>query len=129
MTFPLDQFGFVRFPVTLDGKELTVELTTGASDTIFDLETAENLFGFEAGDPRLSKLGPTAHGDSYGFPFKTIGFGNVQVSDPQIVLMNSQDSRLGPDFQGLIGLSLLRKLHLYVSYHRHKLFVTAADAH
>ena len=129
IAFPLDNFGFVRFPVLLDGKEIKVELEAGASRSLFDLETAEQAFGFDSNDPRLAKLFKTAHGYAYSFPFKTLGLGNVSVADPSIVLMSNQDSRMGPEFHGLIGLALLRKLHIYLSYHRHKLFATDVDAH
>lgn len=129
LSFPLDPFGYVRFPVSIDGKEVKLEMATGMTETVIDLETAEKLFGFDANDPRLAKLGAAAYGNAYRFPFRTLSLGQVSIADPQIVLAERKDAWLGPDFHGMIGLSLLRRLHLYVSYHRHKVFITAADAH
>ena len=129
IAFPLDSFGFVRFPVLLDGKEIKIELEAGASKTFFDLETAEQAFGFDSNDPRLAKLYKTAHGYAYSFPFKTLGAGKVSVADPAIILMSNQDSRMGPEFHGMVGLDVLRRLHIYLSYHRRKLFATDVDAH
>ena len=120
----------VRFPVTLDGQEINVLLDTGSDRTVFDLETAERLFGFGANDPRLTKVGPTAHGYSYKFPFKTLTFGGVTVQNPNIVLVSREDSHMwGSGDHGVIGIGILRQLHMYISYRRHILFVTAASAH
>ncbi len=33
------------------------------------------------------------------------------------------------DFQALLGMEVLRQLHLYVAYKEHKLYVTSASAH
>jgi predicted aspartyl protease len=128
--FKVDQVGHIQFPVTLDGQEISVLLDTGASVSVLDLETAERLFNFEENDPRLTKLGRTKTGYTYKFPFKTLTFGGVTVLNPQLELVSGDDSHMhGGPTHGLIGIGLLRQLHMYVSYHQHKLFVTAASAH
>jgi predicted aspartyl protease len=128
--FKVDEVGHIQFPVALDGQEISVALDTGASTSVIDLETAERLFNFEENDPRLTKLGRTVHGYTYKFPFKSLTFGGVTVQNPELVLVSTEDShmRFGPT-HGLIGIGILRQLHMYVSYHQHKLFVTAASAH
>lgn len=128
--FKVDQVGHIGFPVTLDGQEINVHLDTGAAMSVIDLETAEHLFGFDENDPRLVKLGRTRTGYDYKFPFKTLSFGGVTVLNPNIVLVSNDDShlRLGSE-RGLIGIGILRQLHMYVSYRQRKLFVTAASAH
>jgi predicted aspartyl protease len=128
--FKVDFTGHIQFPVTLDGQEISVLLDTGAESSMIDLETAERLFGFDANDPRLTKLGPTPHGFTYKFPFKTLTFGGVTVQNPNLFLVSRDDSHLsGTSWHGLIGIGILRQLHMYVSYHQRKLFVTAASAH
>lgn len=128
--FKIDQAGHIQFPVTLDGQEVSVLLDTGAESSVINLETAEHLFGFEENDPRLVKLGRTPHGFTYKFPFKALTFGGVTVQNPNLVLVSHDDSHLlESGFHGLIGISILRQLHMYVSYHQRKLFVTAASAH
>jgi predicted aspartyl protease len=126
--FKVDQVGHIGFPVTLDGQEINVHLDTGASKSVIELEMAERLFNFDEKDPRLVKLGRTKTGYTYKFPFKTLSFGGVTVLNPDLVLVSNDDSHMY-DGRGLIGIGILRQLHMYVSYHQHKLFVTAASAH
>jgi predicted aspartyl protease len=128
--FRIDDSGHIGFPVMLDGQEIHVNLDTGASTSVIDLETAERLFNFTESDPRLVKLGRTKTGYTYRFPFKTLTFGGVTVQNPQLVLVSSEDSHIhAGGLQGLIGIGILRELHMYVSYRQRKLFVTAASAH
>jgi hypothetical protein len=128
--FRIDDTGHIEFAVTLDGQEITVLLDTGAASSVIDLETAERLFGFEENDPRLTKVERTAKGYTYKFPFKTLTFGGVTVQNPNLILVSNDDSHMHVARpRGLIGIGILRQLHMYVSYHQRKLFVTPASAH
>lgn len=54
--FKLDDNNHITFPVSLDGKEITVEMDTGSSRSVFSLEEAERLFGLTAASPGLTPL-------------------------------------------------------------------------
>ncbi|HTQ15589.1 MAG TPA: aspartyl protease family protein [Rhizomicrobium sp.] len=147
--------GHVALPVTLDGQRITAMLDTGASDTIVNLGTAEEKYGLAPDSPGVTPAG--ALNGSHGAPiwqhrFKTLAFGdengNVTVANPQALLVpNLQGSRhetegtlqngtrlkpkdneqIGlPDM--LLGMSVLRHLHIYIAYGEQRLYVTAASA-
>ncbi|HEY2033927.1 MAG TPA: hypothetical protein VGH02_09610, partial [Rhizomicrobium sp.] len=65
-------------------------------------------------------------------PFKTLSLNGLTVNHPDILLIsNSESDVLGGNASPkmLIGLSILSKLHLYIAYGEHNLYVTPADAH
>lgn len=130
--FNQDQVGHIKIDVMLDGKEVHAVVDTGAYRSIMDLEAAEDLFGFKPGDPGLTPLRRTANGYTYRYPFKALAFGdrgNVTVSNPDIVLMSRDDSRTTSGPRMLVGMGVLRQLHIYLSYRHDTMYVTAASAH
>jgi Predicted aspartyl protease len=109
----------IQLTVMLDGKEVRAVLDTGASDTVMSLEKAEDLFGI---DEKTLK-------DHKGrYPFKTLSFGDVSVNNPDISLVSEKASKMldwgGPRL--LLGMGVLRRLHLYISYKEETLYVTPA---
>jgi predicted aspartyl protease len=126
--FEFDSVDQIQFTVNLDGQEVQATLDTGAADTVLDLDLAERLFGFDAKDPRLAvQDSGLKSGHAYKYPFKTLTFGGVTVSNPDIVLVPHADTHM--DSRILIGIGILRQLHMYISYRQRELFVTAASAH
>jgi len=117
----------VTLPVTLDGQQITAEIDTGSSRSLFTLEEAERLFGFDANSPLLTSLGG---GRSYKYAFKTLSFGGVTVANPDILLVPDAKARLHRyNDRIILGMGVLRQLHLYIAYHEKKLYITAASAH
>ncbi len=109
----------IQLTVMLDGKEVRAVLDTGASDTVMSLEKAEDLFGI---DEKTLK-------DHKGrYPFKSLSFGDVSVSNPDITLVSEKASKMldwgGPRL--LLGMGVLRRLHLYISYKEETLYITPA---
>jgi hypothetical protein len=52
------------------------------------------------------------------------------VSYPDIVLIPDRESKVGASGpKMLLGMNVLRHLHLYIAYGEHKLYVTPATAH
>ncbi len=130
--FEQDEVGHINLDVTLDGKEVRATVDTGAYRTVMDLETAEDLFGFDDHDPALKPLRRTVNGFTYKYPFKSMTFGGeggVAVSNPDIELMSRDDIRTPRAPHMLLGIGVLRQLHLYISYRRRTMFVTGASAH
>jgi hypothetical protein len=83
------------------------------------LEKAEDLFD-------IDEKTMTEHKGHY--PFKTMSFGSVSVSNPDITLVSEKKSKMlnwgGPRL--LLGMGILRRLHLYISYKEETLYVTPA---
>ena len=125
-----DHFGHISFFVTLDGKKIRATLDTGTSVSVLNLEEAEDLFGFKEGDAQLKALSTTGSGHTYKFPFKTLSFSGVSVSNPDVTLISSRDEGIpvgGPKL--ILGMGILRQLHMYIAYAEQKLYVTPASAH
>jgi len=127
--FGLDKVGHVRLIVELDGKKIPAHLDTGSSRSVLSLDEAENLFGFKETDAALKSLASTPTGHVFKYPFKTLTFGSVTVQNPDLELVSSIDEGLpgGPPL--ILGMGILRQLHMYIAYRENVLYVTAASAH
>jgi predicted aspartyl protease len=126
----IDRVGHIEVPVQIDGKEIKALIDTGSSRSILSLETARNLFGLDEKDPRLTPVKGDEAQHAVHFPFAKLSFQDITVDDPDIVLVPDEVSKFynaGPKL--LLGMGILRQLHLYIAYREHKLYVTAASAH
>jgi predicted aspartyl protease len=116
--------------VQLDGKDITAIVDTGASISTVSLETAESLFGFSESSlkRRPGKVNNTID-RIYSYPFGKLSFGGIEVDNPEFILISDEDSKLpvkAPKM--LIGMDILRHLHMYVAYREQKLYLTTATA-
>jgi hypothetical protein len=118
--------------VTLDGKELTAIIDTGSRTSALSFAAATRLFD-------MHPDAATAPGGN-GVRFKTLSFGTVAFGNPQLVLtpgilvrganpnprtgsrVQSDAADAQPDM--LIGMDLLKLLHLYVALGERSLYVT-----
>jgi len=117
----LDDTWHIVIPVTLDGKRLKAIVDTGAADTVMTVEHEQELFGYDR-----SAFKPV--GGLFQYPFATLKFEGVEVQHPDIRLIPaSAVARGAPEL--LLGVNVLRQLHLYISYKEKMLYLTAADAH
>jgi hypothetical protein len=126
----VDMWGHLAVPMQLDGKKTEATIDTGSSRSVLSLETAEHKFDFGEDDARLKPaapdLGEKAH--VYKFPFKALTLEGVTVKNPDIILVSDHDSKIGVGGPQLIlGMGILRQLHLYISYGEGKVYVTAAS--
>jgi predicted aspartyl protease len=137
------QIGHVIFPMTLDGKRVSVLLDTGASNTTMNLDVARRIFDVDVNGPDVQKVGEITGGytaNVYRRRFKMLEVDGVAVMDPLITLLpNMMGSAPAPrtgsltrdtdDVQGLpdliLGMSVLWKLHVYVAYKESKLYLSA----
>lgn len=114
----------ITVPVTLDGQEFRAILDTGAATSTMTLDRARQLFGWNDNDYRLKPL----RSGGYRFPFSQLAFGDVIVNNPQIDLIPRREVAEGvPDL--LLGMDVLRQLHLYIAYKEQAIYVTSAEAH
>jgi hypothetical protein len=57
-------------------------------------------------------------------------FGGVSVVNPDIMLVPDSVSRMHASSDHIVlGMGILRQLHLYIAYHEKELYVTPASAH
>lgn len=117
-------------PVEVDGQTVMALFDTGASRSDLSLETAQRMFGAAM---KPSALRPATGADAepglYTHAFHSISIGGVTIANPDIVLVPDAISRRPPRTPRLIlGMGVLRRLHLYVSYSRNTLTLTPAVA-
>lgn len=138
--------GHIVVPVKLDGKEMDALIDTGASDTFLNLTVAAQRFDVRPDSPDVEPGGPFGQNPSmtiYRRRFATLSFEGVTVTNPMVVLIPDRvTQRLvnGPRTGSLIrernrglpdlivGMSVLSKTHMYISYKEKKIYITAAEA-
>jgi predicted aspartyl protease len=123
--------GHISAHATLDGAALDVEIDTGSPRSTMGLGQAKDIFGWRDDDPRLVKrrserMNGGAEIPVYHYPFAALTFEGIQVNNPDIDLV--PDKSLGRGSPAIIGMSILRQLHVYIGYTAGKLYLTAAEA-
>jgi predicted aspartyl protease len=147
------QTGHITFPITLDGKQVTAELDTGAQETVVNLGTAEENYGITPTSPGVKSLGAmeNTHGaQQLEYRFKTLTFGDADggltVGNFQAILLpnlQGQPDEMGAQHTGtklppknheraglpemLLGMNVLKHLHIYIAYGEKKLYITPAS--
>lgn len=110
----------IMVKVKLDGVDIRAALDTGAADTIMSLDKASDAFDLDE-----DKLMKSRH-----YPFKTLTFGEVTINNPAIALLTDRESVVmghhSSDLHMIIGMGVLRRLHLYISYTDKMIYVTPA---
>jgi predicted aspartyl protease len=119
----------------LDGKKVRVILDTGSDDSIMSLDAARSLFDWGDSDPRIKRIGTVninggAAAPIYEYPFGYLSFEGIAVRNPRIRLVPREnfDPHGRDDANIVLGMSVLRQLHLYVAYDEKKLYLTGAQA-
>jgi predicted aspartyl protease len=147
---PMDRVsGFhIRLTVTLDGHEESAILDTGASYSTLGMTEAKRVFDITPGDAQTPEHG-TLNGDAtlkvYTHRFTNLSFGDLTVKNPLIVIIPEVVGRNGDHDQlvgdrtksekdrlekqdMIIGMDVLRKLHVYVAFKEHRIYVSPASA-
>jgi predicted aspartyl protease len=124
--------GHLNVDVTLDGQTFHAILDTGAPTTTTRVAAISDAFQLERGSPAL----PLADGDPnrpdlkyYTHKFERLSFGDITVLNPQIFLRpDSGVTAFGTnkDREIIIGLNVLRRLHIYIAYGEKKLYISPA---
>jgi predicted aspartyl protease len=126
----LEDSWHITAPVTLDGKQLTATVDTGAAHTVLSVGAAESVFGITLTSPGIQKLGSVRVNGSapqtwYTYPFHELSIGGITLRDPQVMI--APDNQLGSGAKLLLGLSALRQLHMYIAYKERVLYLTPAE--
>jgi len=129
----LDHGAHIDMPVEIDGHRVKATLDTGSSRSLFSWEAARRIFDIDEKSPGVKPLGD--HG-RYQYAFKTLtmkGEGDgvtITVQNPDIALVPDKTS--GMTYAEpiiILGMGILRQLHLYIAYKEKNLYVTPASAH
>jgi predicted aspartyl protease len=131
LPFTLDNGAHIKLSVQLDGKEIDAGIDTGAQETVGSLEDILDDLNIDEKDPALKPFPKEAHRpQAMRYPFKTLAFDGIVVKNPDIVLYSNKITHMRRGFRELIvGMNVLRELHLYVAYGELALYVTPATAH
>jgi len=142
--FELLKSGHIVLPVELEGRTIKAILDTGASNSTLRRIVAENEFGLKLGSadaPAAGDLNGEAGSMVWRHSFKTLTFEGIAVFNPLFVIIPDRaknhfdDKELGslishPDEQAepdiLLGMNVLRRLHLYIAYKEKKLYISPA---
>ena len=134
----------VSVEATLDGQTMQALIDTGASSSVLRLDEADAVLGRPVRSSELVRTGTgTSNGlDFYKYPFKALTIGGIAVQNPDLIIATDKLGNLRQpeeiDRNGdnglrsppmILGMNVLRKLHLYIAYKEEMLYATGADAH
>jgi predicted aspartyl protease len=142
------KLGHIVMTVQLDGKNVTAMLDTGAAGSTLTIPVAESDFGLKMGSadtPFLADLEDRPGAAVYGHRFKSLDFEGIAVGNLDVDIIpdflkdkyrqgpgtgsriaDPADNDEFPDM--LIGMNVLRHLHIYIAYKEKKLYITPAGA-
>jgi predicted aspartyl protease len=134
LPFDVTPDGHIRVPVTLDGQDTHAIVDTGAPLSTISASSVDTLFSLNTKSPGMEKAGAVtgALGGSfyaYTYPFKTLTMGAVTVARPIVLVTDGENFLKGNQARILLGLSIVRQLHVYIAYKEGKLYVSDANAH
>jgi predicted aspartyl protease len=124
-------------PVTLDGHDFDAVIDTGASNSVLRSDIARQMFGLTPGDTDTPLRG-IANGDSnlpvYSHRFQSLTFEGVAVSNATLEIVSDAMGQKADQFKGpihapqlILGMDVLRKLHIYFAFKEGKMYVTPAS--
>lgn len=121
--------GHIRVPVLVDGKPLTAMIDSGSVTSVMSVHAAKAL-GISETDPKLklkSSFGLGQKYREYTYPFQTLALDGITVKTPHITVFSDETVK-GVREDMILGIGILRQLHVYIAYKEHKLYLTPAMA-
>jgi hypothetical protein len=140
----ISRAGHVVLPITLDGHRLTALLDTGSDGTYVTRTSAEGEIGLDLNAPDVIEVGALPdrpNAKVYQRVFKSLALEGISVANPTIGIIPDlthflfvKPPPLGthipetpdPDAEVtvILGMNVLRHLHIYVAYKEQKLYIT-----
>jgi predicted aspartyl protease len=131
--------------IVVDGKTLRALVDTGAYMTIMRMATARDRFDLSPGSPDMQKFAQTSGVDgrrleTYQHTFQSLTFGDITLHNTRMAIVPivtaghvvALGSHLNPSLANepdvLIGMNLLKQLHLLIAYGENALYYTIAPA-
>lgn len=117
--------GHVFARAEVDGKAMDALVDTGATISHMDMDLAKSSFGINELSPGMQPLGKdvTAKTD-YRYAFRRMQIGGITIDNPLMILSPKEHSQVA--FDTILGMNVLRQLHLFIAYKERMLYVTAA---
>lgn len=112
----------------VEGAPLSILFDTGASGTAMDLGMARRRFQLEPGSPGVQPAGKvyTISGeivDTYSYTFKSLTIAGIKFENVPVTLGDFHEAA-----QMILGMHEMKHLHLYFSFKKGLIYITAADA-
>ncbi len=114
----------IRIPVMVDGKRINAILDTGADTSVVSVRSAKHFLEIDDSTPGAVKT-PVAGEKTFTHAFKAMSFGSISVSNPRIEIVPDSDWQAD---EMVLGMGILRQLHMYVAYKERNLYLTPAMA-
>ncbi|HWY61634.1 MAG TPA: retropepsin-like aspartic protease [Rhizomicrobium sp.] len=135
-------------PVTLDGKPERAVIDTGATFSTITIPEAHRLFDLTPGTadvPEYGKFNNDPTLKTYSHDFKSLSIGDIAVTNPKLILIpnamgrnadrsqyvgdrtKSDKTEINVDDM-IIGMDVLRKLHIYIAFGERKMYVSGTSA-
>lgn len=129
----VDRSWHITVPVSIDGKNLTAMIDSGAEHSTMNLSTAKALFGITPADPGMKQFAKASINGArpvvvYHYHFGALTLDGVAVNNPSIDIL-PDEAYNDENPQLLIGISILRQLRVYIAYKEQMLYATSAEAH
>jgi predicted aspartyl protease len=147
-TFKLTDGYHITFEAALDDHEMSAILDTGSTMTWLSTYNANRLFSVDASSPDAEKTDITLGGEPvFRRRFQSLAVSGVKVLNPMIYVRPAADEKAfnrehstkdahdaiyGYSLEStplIFGMNIISKLHVYIAYKEHKLYVTDAGAH
>lgn len=125
---PLDKEsgGHIRMEVEINGQTIKATVDTGASHSVMDAETFMPKFGLSPSSPGMQEYHvPDDPNPRYHYVFKEMHLNGVTVKNARVTFISQNYSR-ARDYDMLLGMDVLRELHLFIAYKERMFYVTAA---
>ncbi|MFZ1991622.1 MAG: retroviral-like aspartic protease family protein, partial [Alphaproteobacteria bacterium] len=103
----LDATRHIAMDLELDGQKIETLIDTGATDSFLPRALAQRLFKWRADPPELKARSANVNGTEtvlYSYPFKTLSFEGVNITNPQITLTSDL---LKGDSKLILGMNIL----------------------
>jgi len=135
----------IRFTVKMDGKEVSAEFDSGAPNTSMTAEAARRLFDITPDSAGNVPVGGSGKETVFQHTFDTLDFEGVAVKNAHVNILpdmvGSKDANnaqqtgnrarmvdyLDDHSDMLVGMDILRKLHLYIAFDESRIFISEAS--
>jgi predicted aspartyl protease len=128
----VDPLGHITVEAMLDGKPVDALIDTGSQNSAMSLKMARHQLGIDERAPGVKDLGQIdingmVAARRYRYPFKTLTFAGIAIADPDIEIDDTGNDT--KDSPLILGIGVLRQLHMFIAYDEGLLYLTAAEAH
>ncbi len=130
--FFFDATNRINFPVKVDGTPMVAVLDTSAANTSLDLDAAK-ASGAQIATDNMTKTGEVKNGkDVYQRRFKGVSFEDITIANTTINVLQggkpakpaAKGEQPAPTPPVVIGMNILKKLHVYVALQERTLYIT-----